>query len=71
MNNFKPFDNDSQSVTVGPDNGVTFENGKDSIVVYGDYTISKNTDPKEIDNIIQMLNLIKENLINTPTNKLK
>ena len=71
MNTFKPFDNDSQSITVGPGNGVTFENGKDSIVVYGDYEIDKTTIPKEIDDLIEMLESIKKELIQNNVKKLK
>lgn len=71
MNTFKPFENDSQSTTVGPGNGVTFENGKESITVYGDYEIDKTTTPKEIDDLIEMLENIKKELIQNNVKKLK
>jgi hypothetical protein len=34
MTQFKPFENDSQSTTIGSGNGITFENGKSSILIY-------------------------------------
>lgn len=71
MSDFKPFENDSQSTTVGPGDGVTFENGKDSINVYGDYEITKKTKPEEIDELIAMLNNIKEALAPKDKKQLK
>lgn len=61
-NNFKPFENDTQSKIVGPDEGLTFENGNDSIVVYGDFNINKDDSPEKIDEIINILQSIKEKL---------
>lgn len=71
MSDFKPFENDSQSTTVGPGDGVTFENGKDSISVYGDYEITKTTKPEEIDELIAMLNSIKSALVPKDKKQLK
>lgn len=71
MNKFKPFENDTQSLTIGTGNGITFENGQDKIVVYGDTTIDKNIDPIVIDNLIQVLLEIKQELIPKKEQKLK
>ncbi len=71
MNEFKPFENDSQSVTIGSGNGITFENGKNEIIIYGDTTINKNSDPATIDNLIELLTGIKENLAPKSVNKMK
>lgn len=70
-NTFKPFENDSQSITIGNGNGITFENGKDEIVVYGDTTISKNTAPEVLDNLIEILSGIKQQIEQKNNKKLK
>lgn len=70
MNTFKPFENDSQSITVGPSNGLTFENGKDKINVYGDFEIKKN-DVQQLNEMIQLLTEIKNSMENTKTIKPK
>ena len=62
MNNFKPFQNETQSTTVGPSEGITFENKGEEINMYGDLTINQHTDPKEIEEIISLLNHIKNSL---------
>lgn len=62
MNNFKPFKNDTQSSTVGPENGLTFENKGQEINIYGDITINQHTNPEEIEEIISLLNHIKNSL---------
>jgi hypothetical protein len=62
MTKFKPFENESQSITVGNGNGITFENGSDEIVIYGDTTIKANSDPAVIDSLLEILTAIKDNL---------
>lgn len=62
MTKFKPFENDSQSISVGSGNGITFENGLDEIIIYGDTTIKSDTDPAIIDSLLEILTAIKENL---------
>jgi hypothetical protein len=62
MNNFKPFENESQSVTVGNGNGITFENGLNDIVMYGDTTFNSKTDPAVIDGLLEILTAIKQSL---------
>lgn len=59
MNDFKAFENDTQSVTVGPGEGLTFENSTETIIVYGNLELNKETDPKEIENLIKILTTIK------------
>lgn len=63
MSQFEPFKNDSQSLTIGNGNGITFENGFDEIIVYGDITITKDTDPSIINALINVLTTIENNLI--------
>ena len=62
MKDFQPFKNETQSITVGPDTGITFENSTDSINVYGDIQINKDTTEKEIDELITVLTKVKTNL---------
>lgn len=62
MNNFKPFENDSQSLTIGKGNGITFENGLEEIVIYGDTTININTDSAVLNNLLEILTAIKKKL---------
>jgi len=62
MDNFKPFDNDSQSLTIGSGNGITFENGLEDIIIYGDTTINSKTDSVVIDRLIEVLTAIKNKL---------
>lgn len=71
MTEFKPFENDSQSFTVGKGNGITFENGLKEVVIYGDTSINKNSDPAIIDSLLEVLTAIKEQLVEKPNNKLK
>ncbi len=62
---FKPFDNDTQSTTLFADNGqgITFENNLESIIIYGDFSISKaNTKVSDIDELISLLENIKKNI---------
>lgn len=67
MNKFSPFDNDTQSTTIGPDNGLTFENGLENIAIYGEFVVSKDSSPEELDSLINLLTEIKNNL--TPSTK--
>lgn len=62
MEQFNPFQNYTQSITVGPSDGITFENRGNEINMYGDLVINKNTDVKEIEQIITLLNQIKISL---------
>lgn len=62
MKEFQPFKNETQSITVGPDSGITFENSIDSINVYGDIQINQETSEKEIDELITVLTQVKNNL---------
>ena len=71
MTDLKPFENDSQSTTVGPDNGLTFENGTEQINVYGDLTIDKNSNPADIDSLIDVLQIIKKHLAQAATPETK
>ena len=62
---FKPFDNDTQSTTLFADNGqgITFENNLESIIIYGDFSISKaNTKVSDIDELISLLENKKKNI---------
>lgn len=62
---FKPFDNDTQSTTLFADNGqgITFENNLESIIIYGDFSISKeHTKVSDIDELISLLENIKKNI---------
>lgn len=72
MNNqFKPFENDSQSISLGNGNGLTFENGTEEIAIYGDITISKKTNPETLDNLINLLSDIKSSIEMTQNKKPK
>jgi hypothetical protein len=71
MNKFMPFKNDSQSVSIGNSNGLTFENGTEEISIYGDITISKKTDPETLDKLIDLLTDIKSSLEITNNKKPK
>lgn len=62
MSKFNPFENDSQSITIGNGNGLTFENGLDEIIIYGDTTIKSSTDPVIIDSLLEILTAIKDRL---------
>ncbi len=63
MNNkFLPFKNDSQSITVGPNEGLTVENGIDSISIYGQFEITKDVTKKEVQDMINILIEIQNNL---------
>ena len=62
MTKLKPFENDSQSITVGNGNGITFENGLDEILIYGDTTIKTDSDPAVIDSLLEILTAIKDKL---------
>lgn len=64
MKDFQPFANTTQSISVGPDAGLTFENNNDSINVYGDITITKNTEGHQIQELIEMLQKIQSILDN-------
>lgn len=59
---FDAFANDSQSTTAGPSNGLTFENSTESVTVYGDMTIDKDSKPEEIDELVDVLLSIKAKL---------
>jgi hypothetical protein len=62
---FIPFANDTQSTTLFSDNGqgITFENNLESIIIYGDFSISKeNTKVSDIDELISLLENIKKNI---------
>ena len=59
---FKPFENNTQSIEVGPNPGLTFENGKEEITVYGDLTITKETKAKDLDSLIVLLQKIQAQL---------
>lgn len=59
---FAPFKNDSQSITIGQGNGLTFENGTDSIKIYGDTEITPKSSAKDIDELIAVLQGIKQAL---------
>lgn len=59
---FDPFGNDSQSKSVGPAGGLTFENGTDAINVYGDLTIKADSKPEDLDNLIETLQTIRKKL---------
>lgn len=56
---FLPFQNDTQTTNVGPGDGLTFENGTDSIVIYGNVEISKDTPQSQLDSLINILQNIK------------
>lgn len=62
MEDFKVFENDTQSISVGPADGITFENSKESINMYGDIEITQETTVEEIDALINILNKIKAHL---------
>ncbi len=59
---FRPFENDTQSITIGPGTGFTFENGTDEIIAYGQLNIKKNESKKSLESLIEFLEKIKENL---------
>jgi hypothetical protein len=59
---FQAFQNDTQSIEVS---GITFENGKDSINMYGDVNFTPSMSAKEIDDLIEILNEIKNSLNTT------
>lgn len=71
MSTFKSFENDTQSITIGEGNGITFENGTDEIIVYGDTTFDKDTDPATIDSLLEILTGIKNKLTQKSSNKMK
>lgn len=64
MKDFQPFANTTQSISVGPDAGFTFENYDEGINVYGDITITKNTENHQIQELIEMLQKIQSSLDN-------
>ena len=59
---FAAFENETQSTTVGPGAGLTFENHQDAIVVYGDFEITKDSSPQEIDSLVDVLMAIRSKL---------
>jgi hypothetical protein len=60
-NKFLPFENDSQSLNLGDD--MTFENGTDSIHMYGDFSISQNAASlKTVNDLISTLTDIKASI---------
>lgn len=69
-NEFKPFDNDVQSKIVGPGEGLTFENGNETIIVYGDFNINKDDDVEKIEEIINLLESIKSEMSINLKNKI-
>lgn len=65
---FMPFENDTQSITVGE---MTFENGTEEIIAYGDFTITPKTPAQELEDLIQILTTIKNSLKIAPQKKPK
>lgn len=62
-NEFLPFKNKTQETTIGPGNGITFENlDTDTVSIYGDMEISLASDEQDIDDIINILNKIKKGI---------
>lgn len=60
---FTPFANDTESLLAGPGEGLTFENGLESIVVYGDMEIEKSAKSRErLDELIEALSRIRSAL---------
>lgn len=58
IDEFEPFKNNTQSITLGDGNGITFENG-DEIVIYGDLVVDKYN-KEQLKNIIVLLQKIVE-----------
>ncbi len=69
MPTFKPFNNNSQSITFGNGNGITIENGTEDIIIYGDTTINISSEPLVLEQLIETLINIKEQLKNKNTIK--
>lgn len=66
MKDFEPFENEEQSVSIGPGNGLTFENGvadTNGIVIYGDFEVNLESNIEDLDNIIDLMTKIKNKLI--------
>lgn len=60
---FDPFGNDTQSVVAGPGEGMTLENGAESIVMYGDVEIEKTARSRErLDELIELLSRVRDSL---------
>jgi hypothetical protein len=69
MSKFIPFNNNSQSITFGIGNGITIENGTEDIIIYGDTSINKYSDPLALDKLIETLRIIKEHMGNQNNSK--
>lgn len=66
---FAPFENDTQSTSVGPAGGLTFENSTEDIVVYGDFVITKTVqDAARLQEMIDLLEVIKRSINSNPKN---
>lgn len=66
---FKPFQNDSQSTTLGSeDEGFTIENGFEQIAVHGDATFRKGNaqDAKRLASFIEILTAIQAQMAPAP-----
>lgn len=64
---FKPFSTNSMSTTIGSSNnssGITFEDGNEAIIIYGDAEFSHNN--KSVESIIYLLNIFN-NIIEHPS----
>lgn len=60
---FTPFANDDQVLNLGPDGGITVENGTESLAIYGDITIENTPQMHErVDELIELLTRIKKAL---------
>lgn len=64
IDNLKLFENDTQSISFGPDSNFTLENGTEEIHIYGDISVHKNTPLGQIKDIISIFNLIQSMLEN-------
>lgn len=69
VNDFQPFANDSQSMLVGPGEGMTIENGTHSISLYGDLSITKDKHDSAqlaaIDDVIAALVKIRATIVSS------
>lgn len=61
--NFQPFGNDTQSISAGPGEGLTFENGQESIIVYGDLDIERSAQSRKgLNDLIELLSKVRDSL---------
>lgn len=67
VNDFEPFANDSQSMLVGPGEGLTVENGTDRIAIYGELSIGRDkrnaAELAAIDDVIATLVKIRATIV--------